>query len=923
MGIFSFLGNKKTKSRNKGSTCRLAMESLEDRCLPSCSIISGHVFSDTNNNGLFDSGESAIANASIKLVDTSNKVVGTAITDAGGFYQFDHDATISTAAQTIEQTLQFPAAQTDFSVSRLVNQFDPGLGQLVSVEIFHNGTITSTIKVENTSSTSPASINATVSGTLKLTGPGFSSDLDLSANAGSFNASSFDQIMDFGGNSGFTFAPKSASGSKQTTLTGTAMTGFIGTGTVSLTEDARATSYANGGGNLAALLTSNGQSDVKVVYHYIPTNCLLDGDYTIVLNSQPAGYLPGKLSSQGTVLNLPPGVNAIGVTLSHSDILNNDFAELVPAKISGNVYLDADDNGVKNGTEGGISNVAVTLSGTDDLFNAINQTAFTDANGFYQFSGLRPGSYALNEVQPVNYMEGSVNPGSEGGVAGANQIAAINLGSGKQSTANNFGELLPAGLSGYVYLDANNNGGKDAADTAISGVTITLIGVTSQGPMQQVIQTSANGFYQFANLKPGTYSITETQPSGYQDGQNAIGTQGGSVGTNQFFNIALAMGVQGANNNFGEVQPADLAIVKAASAATVQIGDTFSYTLTVTNLGTGPAQNVVVTDTLPAGIQYLGAAGTGWTFVVSGGTITGTRTSMAAGETSFITINVQAPLAAGNVTNLASVTSSTLDPVPSNNTSSVTTTIYNQPGQVLPQTIPPLVTTPAILYKIQLLPGLAHSMDPTIMGRLTFVDGVYRTLFNRPASSAEQKAGLQQLQGGMSTAQFVGSLWNRKEHWSWEVTKIYRSILHRNPGAGELTPHLAGLQNGATLRDIRFSLLTSAEYLASHSTASSFILGFYMDCLKQVPDSLTQINLVQSMGALDASTMANNLLNTAAAYNQVVTDGFAAVLRRTPTAAEVSYWSGRLQAGQVSEAAFLRTLLSSNEFFSLARRSAK
>src|SRR5262245_42969619 len=198
MGIFSFFGNKGKKSGGRRSTCRLAVEPLEDRFLPSANVISGYVFNDVNNDGLYEPnlGETPVANAPIQLVNSANQVVGTATTDANGYYEFKTDDTISQAPQSITQTLHFPSTQTDFSLAKLLNQFDPSLGQLQEIDITQNGTITSTIKVENTSPTSSATIQATVSGTMSLSGPGFTSQLDLSANAGSFNASAYDNVLD-------------------------------------------------------------------------------------------------------------------------------------------------------------------------------------------------------------------------------------------------------------------------------------------------------------------------------------------------------------------------------------------------------------------------------------------------------------------------------------------------------------------------------------------------------------------------------------------------------------------------------------------------------------------------------------------------------------------------------------------------------
>ena len=50
------------------------------------------------------------------------------------------------------------------------------------------------------------------------------------------------------------------------------------------------------------------------------------------------------------------------------------------------------------------------------------------------------------------------------------------MASGSTAANNNFGELLPAAISGYVYIDANNNGVMDSGEAPITGVTLTLSG---------------------------------------------------------------------------------------------------------------------------------------------------------------------------------------------------------------------------------------------------------------------------------------------------------------------------------------------------------------------------------------------------------------------------------------------------------------
>ena len=221
MSLFSFFSRRGTKNKRKflAPKARLHLEPLEDRFVPSTANISGYVFADANNNGLYDPGEAPIANAPVQLKDANNVVVGNTTSDASGYYQFTQNNSVNQVPQTLTKTLVFPTTQTDFVLSGGIDQFDPSLGQLQSVQITHDGSITSNIKVENTSTVSTSTIKGTVGGSLELTGPGVDIALSISQNAGTFNASQSDGTLDYAGTSGTDFGAKVASGSKSVTLT--------------------------------------------------------------------------------------------------------------------------------------------------------------------------------------------------------------------------------------------------------------------------------------------------------------------------------------------------------------------------------------------------------------------------------------------------------------------------------------------------------------------------------------------------------------------------------------------------------------------------------------------------------------------------------------------------------------------------------
>ena len=87
-----------------------------------------------------------------------------------------------------------------------------------------------------------------------------------------------------------------------------------------------------------------------------------------------------------------------------------------------------------------------------------HMTTKTDADGVYQFTGLRPGTYSVREHQPTEYFDGGERIGSVGGqkhdVAGLYSIFTdINLGSGVNAIQYDFCEKPGAELSGYVFVD--------------------------------------------------------------------------------------------------------------------------------------------------------------------------------------------------------------------------------------------------------------------------------------------------------------------------------------------------------------------------------------------------------------------------------------------------------------------------------------
>jgi uncharacterized repeat protein (TIGR01451 family) len=119
---------------------------------------------------------------------------------------------------------------------------------------------------------------------------------------------------------------------------------------------------------------------------------------------------------------------------------------------------------------------------------------------------------------------------------------------------------------------------------------------------------------------------------------------------------------------------ADVSIVKTAPS-TIKSGFHITYTLTVKNNGPSSADNVMVSDTLPAGLGTPSAKTTKGSCSVSSSTVTCSLGSLAKDETQTVTIVAQVTAMHGTLSNTATVSSSTSDPVTSNNSSTATTNI--------------------------------------------------------------------------------------------------------------------------------------------------------------------------------------------------------------------------------------------------------
>ncbi|MGJ7529673.1 SdrD B-like domain-containing protein [Variovorax sp. GB1P17] len=314
---------------------------------------------------------------------------------------------------------------------------------------------------------------------------------------------------------------------------------------------------------------------------------LAPGSYTVT-ETRPQGYLPGithagNVSGAGSapgsvptagngVTNGPKGSTAnviqnIVLGAVGAGSAGNNFSAVKPASLSGYVYADvAPSNGVRDSGEPGIGGTTIRVTGTDFLGNAVDRTVQTAADGRYLVDALTPGTYQIDETQPAGMADGPESLGTVGGAPrGAANPGNVNDRFGGLALVSedvgidyNFGER-GGQIGGWVYVDSNNDGIRQAGEPGIAGVALTLTGRTSGGlPVNATVVTDANGRYAFTGLLPADaagYTVRETQPVTYADGLDAVGTldgvPSGTLGNDVISAIAYRGG-NGDNYNFGE-----------------------------------------------------------------------------------------------------------------------------------------------------------------------------------------------------------------------------------------------------------------------------------------------------------------------------------------------------------------------------------
>jgi uncharacterized repeat protein (TIGR01451 family) len=455
----------------------------------------------------------------------------------------------------------------------------------------------------------------------------------------------------------------------------------------------------------------------------------------------PAGYttIGGAAAGAGNVIS---GNTADGIQISGTSTSQSYPNPQVGNTIQGN-FIGTDATGKTSIPNGG-NGVDLISSATNNIIGGSapgsgNLIANNAQNGVLIDPGTGSGNNTIaNSIQSnlgagVRINTGTNNRISQNSIFGNGDLginlqnAGANLNSNCNSSntgANNLQNApsLTAG-SGTAYItatatDPNGNTSEfsNAVKESLTGSVVDLLGN---------FNSTANTTYTIE-----FFSSTAADSSGYGEGQTYLTSTKVTTGAN--CTIAI--------DNPVDTTKADLSVTLASDTTIFDVGPDFGqyfFTATVTNAGPATAHNVVLTDTLPAGLVISNAycdvgpcqtpaASSLGDCTVSGSKVTCNLGTMAPGATAQATIPVQAT-APGNLVDTASVMAIEADPNPANNTASLTeASDYNfpfidhlDPASALTQTSGSLAMT---VFGVGFLPTTAITFNGTAVTTTGYLD---------------------------------------------------------------------------------------------------------------------------------------------------------------------------------------------------------
>ena len=283
---------------------------------------------------------------------------------------------------------------------------------------------------------------------------------------------------------------------------------------------------------------------------------LTPGQYRLIMAAKQ-GYAFTKPGEGNVMLNTSGGNGETDVFMLElgADMDAMNIGMIIPGTVSGTVFADANDNGVRDAGENGMEGMKVELIEDDSSVF----TTTVARNGEFGFDAVMPGNYKVRYVLP----EGAIFAGTESGgnsfsgeeYAETDEFFIASAGSFR---APECGALTLGKINGQVFRDSNGNGSMDDGEVFMGNTVITL--TPGREDLDEVsVTVGEDGSFEFADLHPDDYRLTVCFPDGYVMSRTdhvSLPVHAGTSGAAA--DLPLNMGATFENQMLGCVRPAGL-----------------------------------------------------------------------------------------------------------------------------------------------------------------------------------------------------------------------------------------------------------------------------------------------------------------------------------------------------------------------------